>query len=257
MRNWLEIPTLSLKLFQRTNLRFRGIITFQNRLRIWRLWRSWNNRHRSTRSIRSSSRRWSRRRARRRWHRNCFWPSSGASYRDIDSRRDHCHLCQRILATEIEDVGCGLDCTTFLSLLSSKLLLFHLEELLFKLISFLFNESHLVLEQKLLVAEMFLEINYLALQLLNLSPHGLGSLCLRQQAQLPINFEILEASALDLHILLSILQVGSHPVVISVLPAQPSLIPLELLGMTGVPVIRILYFFTFGSNLGHCGVARN
>lgn len=178
MSNCLEILTLSLKLFKRTNLRFRGIITFQSRLRIWRLWRSWNNR--STRSTRSSSRRWSRRRARRRWHRNCFWFSNGARCSDIHSRRDHCHLCQRILATEIEDVGCGLDCATFLSLLSSELLLFHLEELLFKLISFLFNESHLVLEQKLLVAEVFLEISYLVLQLLNLSPHGLGSLRLRQ-----------------------------------------------------------------------------
>ena len=48
------------------------------------------------------------------------------------------------------------------------------------MIPFLFNESHLVLEQKLLVAEMFLEIRYLILQLLNLSPHGLGILRLRQ-----------------------------------------------------------------------------
>ena len=102
LSNCLEILTLSLKLFQRTNLWIRRIIVFWNRLG-----RSWNNRHRSTRSIRPSSRRWSRRRARRRWQRYCFWFSRAAGCSYIESRRDHCHLSQRILATEIENVGSG------------------------------------------------------------------------------------------------------------------------------------------------------
>ena len=254
-RYWSEVLTLLLKLFQGTDFWILRLILLQIRLRIRRLWRSWN-RYRSNRSIRSS-RRWSRRRASRRWQRNCFWFGDVARCGNVNSRRDYCHLSQRILTTEIEDVSCGLDCATFLSLLSSELLLLHLEQLLFKLISFLLNESHLVLEQQLFVAVMFLKISYLVLQLLNLRLHGLGSLRLRQQAQLPFIVDILEASSLDCHILLSIHQIGSHSVVISVLPAQPGLIPLELLGMTVVPFLLIIHILTLGSNLGHCGIARN
>ena len=126
-RSRLKVLTLRLKLFQHTDLRVRGrIILFRHRLRVQRLWRPGNNRCRSTRS----SSRWSRGRARRRWHRNCFWHATEATNTSrcsvIDCRR-HSHLRQRILATEVENVGCGEHCSTFLSFLGSKLLLLHLE----------------------------------------------------------------------------------------------------------------------------------
>ena len=69
---------------------------------------------------------------------------------------DRGHFGQWVFTTDVEDVSRRLDGITMERFLGPKLFLLDLEELLLQLISFLLNESYLVLEQALLLAIVLL-----------------------------------------------------------------------------------------------------
>ena len=166
------------------------------------------------------------------------------------------HFGQRVFTTYVKDVSRSLDCITFARFLGPELLLFHLEELLLQLISFLLDESHLVLKQELFVAVVLPQLRDLVLQLSYLLLHGLWSLCPRQHAQLSLVVDIGEALAFSQHVFLSVPQVGPRPLIISALPAQPRCMLLEFLREARRPLLLILDCLTFGSNLRSGSVAH-